>query len=258
MTRKKGSGVSRRDFIATTAAGATAAAIAPGSAIAQDSERTWHHSADFVSIGAGVAGLAAAVSALEHGASVILVDENIDIGGHGMVSGGIVNLGGGHRVQRAHGIEDSAEQVYEDWTRPDHPLARYNDRDLVRVFADENASTFNWLMDNGVEFHTEEVIEPELAMTVPRQVRTRQWPNRDEIYTSVVTRRGSGLVRALEKKAREGGAAILLRHRMTSIVREEPAAGRVLGITVEHEGTSLNIRALKGVLVATGGHSNNI
>ena len=35
-------------------------------------------------------------------------------------------------------------------------------------------------------------------------------------------------------------------------------SGRVLGITVEHEGTVLNIRALKGVLVATGGHSNNI
>jgi urocanate reductase len=258
MGKKNNTNVSRRDFVAATAAGATAAALAPGQAHAQAADRTWHHTADFVSIGAGVSGLASAVSALEHGASVILVDENIDIGGHGMVSGGIVNLGGGHRVQRAHGIEDSADKVYEDWTRPEHPLARYNDRDLVRVFADENASTFDWLMDNGVEFHTEEVVEPELAMTVPRQVRTRQWPNKDEIYTSVPTRRGSGLVRALEKKARENGAEVLLQHRMTSIIRETPSSGRVLGITVEHEGATLNIRALKGVMVATGGHSNNI
>jgi len=226
--------LSRRDFVATTAAGATAATLVPGTAHAQEADRTWHHTADFVSIGAGVAGLAAAVSATEHGASVILVDENIDIGGHGMVSGGIVNLGGGHRVQRAHGIEDSADQVYEDWTRPDHPSARYNDRDLVRVFADENTSTFNWLMDNGVQFHEDEVLPPEVAMTVPRQVRTRQWPNKDEIYTSVVTRRGSGLVRQLEKVVREGGAEILLQHRMTSIIREEPTSGHVLGITVEH------------------------
>jgi len=248
----------RRDLLTTTAAGATAAALAAGTAHAQEAEIEWQHTADFVSIGAGVAGLSAAVSALEHGASVILVDENIDIGGHGMVSGGIVHLGGGHSVQRAHGVEDSAEKVYADWTRPDHPLARYNDRDLVRAFADENASTFDWLIENGVEFHTEEVLEPELATTVPRQVRTRQWPNKDEIYTAVVTRRGSGLVRALERQARGGGAEILLRHRMTSIIRETPSTGRVLGITVEHEGATQNIRALKGVLVATGGHSNNL
>lgn len=255
---KNNAGLTRRDVLTTTAAGATAAALMPGVAQAQEADREWDMTADFVSIGAGVAGLAAAVSALEHGASVILVDENTDIGGHGMVSGGIVNLGGGHRVQRAHGIEDSADRIYEDWTRPDHPVARYNDRDLVRAFADENASTFNWLMDLGVAFHEEEVLPPEVAMTVSRQVRTRQWPNKDEIYTSVVTRRGSGLVRQLEKRVREEGGEILLQHRMTGIVRETQASGRVLGITVEHEGAVRNIRALKGVLVATGGHSNNI
>ena len=258
MSKNKNDGLSRRDFLTTTAAGATAAALAPGAAHAQEADRQWHRTADFVSIGAGVSGLAAAVSALEHGASVILVDENRDIGGHGMVSGGIVNLGGGHRVQQAHGIEDSADQVFRDWTRPDHPSARYNDRDLVRVFADMNASTFNWLMDLGVKFHEDEILPAEVASTVPRQVRTRQWPNKGEIYTGVVTRRGSGLVRQLEKVVREGGAEILLQHRMTSIIREEPSSGRVLGITVEHDGQTINIRATKGVLVATGGHSNNV
>ncbi|HEY5622416.1 MAG TPA: FAD-dependent oxidoreductase [Gammaproteobacteria bacterium] len=261
MPNKTKGGLNRRDFLTTTAA--TAAALAPTAATAQSADaRTWHHSADFVSIGAGVSGLAAAVSALEHGASVIMVDENIDIGGHGMVSGGIVHLGGGHRVQRMHGIEDSAESVYQDWIRPDHPLARYNDRDIVRAFADENAPTFEWLLDNGVEFHTDAMLGPQMASSVPRQVRTRQWPNKDELYTTVESRRGSGLVRQLEKVARDNGAEILLRHRMTSIIRDEPPSsstrGRVLGIEVEHEGQTLNIRALKGVLIATGGHTNNI
>jgi urocanate reductase len=258
MPEKK-DGLSRRDFVTKTAAvGASAAVLSPGQAHAQEVDRQWHYTAEFISIGAGVSGLAAAVSALEHSASVLLVDENIDIGGHGMVSGGIVHLGGGHSVQRMHGVEDSTELVYEDWIRSDHPLARYNDRDLVRSFADENASTFEWLIENGVEFHTEEMVGPEMASTVPRQVRTQQWPNKDEIYSSVPSRRGSGLVRALEKKARENGAEILLRHRMTSIIRETPTAGRVLGITVEHEGSTFNIRALNGVLIATGGHSNNL
>jgi len=97
-----------------------------------------------------------------------------------------------------------------------------------------------------------------MASTVPRQVRVRPWPKRDELYIYVPIRGGSGLVRALEKKARDDGAEILLRHRMTSIIREAPASGRVLGITVDVEGQPLNIRARKGVLVATGGHSNNL
>ena len=132
MANDKDQQLNRRDFLTkTAAAGVTAAALTPGAAAAQTEPR-WDYEADFVSIGAGVSGLAAGVAALEHGASVILVDENIDIGGHGMISGGLVHLGGGNSVQRKNGVEDSAEQVYADWTRPDHPLAgRW--RELVKA-----------------------------------------------------------------------------------------------------------------------------
>lgn len=257
MGKNKNDDLSRRDFLKNSATlGAGGSALAPSLADAQG-EREWALSADFVSIGAGVSGLAAGISALEHRASVILVDENTDIGGHGMVSGGIVHLGGGHSKQRDKGIEDSAEKVFEDWVRPDHPLARYNDRDLVRAFADENASSFEWLVDNGVKFE-DRMMGPQMASTVRRQVPTVQWPIKSEIYTTVRTRRGSGLVRALEASARKKGAQILLRHQMTSIVRESPSSGRVLGITVTNDGRTLSIQANKGILVATGGHSNNV
>ncbi|MDA1095458.1 MAG: FAD-dependent oxidoreductase [Acidobacteria bacterium] len=259
-TKKQKNKVSRRDFLRASATaglgGAALAAAAPVTAL-PGQERRWDHSADFVTIGAGVSGLAAAISALDHGASVIMVDENFDIGGHGMVSGGLVHLGGGHSMQRKHGVQDSAEKVYQDWVRPDHPLARYNDRDLVRAFADENAPTFEWLVENGVVF-MDQMAGPQMASTVARQVPTVQWPNKAEIVTSVASRRGSGLVRALDVSARKKGARILLHHKMVSIIRESPTSGRVLGITVTHEGRTLNIQARKGALVATGGHSNNI
>ena len=257
MAKKKGDDLTRRQFLKTGAAvGVGATALTAVETHAQ-SDLQWDHSADFVTIGAGVSGLAAAVSALDHGASVIMVEENMDIGGHGMVSGGIVHLGGGHSVQRELGVPDSTELVFEDWIRPDHPQARYNDRELVRAFADENAATFEWLLENGVQFQ-DQMMGPQMASSVPRQIRTVQWPNKDEIYSTVPSRAGSGLVRALEAAAREKGAQILLRHRMTSIVRESQLAGRVLGVTVETEGRTLNIQATKGVLVATGGHSNNL
>jgi succinate dehydrogenase/fumarate reductase flavoprotein subunit len=186
-----------------------------------------------------------------------MVEENFDIGGHGMLSGGNVHLGGGTSRQRKHGIQDSAEQVFQDWVRYDHRESRYSDRDLVRAFADENAATFEFLVANGVQFHDEST-GPGAASTVPRQGTTVQWPVRSELITSVPSRRGSGLVRALEKSARAKGAKILLRHKMTSIVRENPASGRVLGVTAVNEGRTVWIRATKGVLVATGGHSSNV
>ncbi len=128
--------VSRRHFLTTGAAGAGAAALVGTSA--QDAEANtikWDRTVDVVVIGAGVAGLPAGIAARDHGASVIIVDENYDIGGRGMLSGGRLHLGGGNAMQRRHGIEDSADKVFEDWVRHDHgsqPLQRPRPRAHLR------------------------------------------------------------------------------------------------------------------------------
>jgi urocanate reductase len=223
----------------------------------QRSNQAWDFSADFVTIGAGVAGLAGAVSALEHGASVIMVDENFDIGGHGMVGGGIVHLGGGTSLQKKFGVQDSPELVFRDWVRYDHVESRYSDRDLVWAFAKENAPTFDWLIANRVKF-ADELIGPNMASTVPRQASVVQWHIKSEIMTAEPDRKGSGLVRPLEKSARSKGAKIILKHKMTSIVRENPTSGQVVGITATTHGRVVRIEARKGVLVATGGHTSNV
>ena len=258
-TRKDAS-VSRRAFLrkgATAGVGATALAGLGGRTREAEAQNFWDLSADLVTIGAGTAGLAAAVSALDHGASVIMVEENTDIGGHGLCSGGNVHLGGGTSNQKKHGVEDSADQVFIDWIRHDHLQSRYSDRDLVRAFADENAPTYEFLIENGVQFQ-DHLVGPTQASRVRRQQRTIQWPVASERVTHHPTRVGSGLVRALEKSARAKGAEVLLRHKMTSIVRESPSSGRVLGITATHDGRTVNIRANKGVLVATGGSTSNV
>ncbi len=250
--------VSRRDFLkkgATLGVGAAALGVGAEAVSAQDI--SWDHEADFVTIGAGTAGLAAAVSALEHGASVIMVEENYDVGGHGLVSGGNVHLGGGTSRQRKFGIEDTPDMVYNDWVRFDHRDSRFSDRDLVRVFADWNASTFEWLIKHGVVFQ-DNYSGPGAASQVARQGRTVQWPIAEERVTHHPTRVGSGLVRALEKSARAMGVEVLLEHRMTEIIREQPFSGSVLGIVAEHRGTRVYIRARKGLLVATGGSASNV
>ena len=250
--------VSRRVFLSTGAAGvALATAGAQEADVQSASQRNWDRSADVVVIGAGVAGLPAAITARDLGASVIVVDENYDIGGRGILSGGRVHLGGGHALQQKAGIKDSADQIFADWVRHDTADARYSDRDLVRVFADENVPTFNFLIENGVKFN-ERPIGPERASTVPRTFVTVEWHIPSQLIAPGRGRNGSGLVRQLEIAARQKGAEILLRHEMKSIVREGGRSGKVLGIVASDDGTAVNIEARRGVIIATGGHTGNV
>jgi urocanate reductase len=249
--------VSRRAFLSKGAAGVGAAALVGAGADDAQAQAKWDLSADVVIIGAGVAGLPAAITARDLGASVIIVDENFDIGGRGMLSGGRVHLGGGHALQQKAGIKDTADQVFADWVRHDAAVARYSDRDLVRVFADENAATFDFLIENGVQFR-DRPIGPEAASTVPRTFVTLEWHVPSEIYAPGGGRNGSGLVRRLEESARKKGAQILLRHEMKSIIREPGSAGKVLGIAVNGPGGAMNIEARRGVIIATGGHTGNV
>src|SRR6186713_1533071 len=96
---------SRRSIL--TAGAASAVAVAASEAQAQ-SAVTWDQTADVVIVGAGVAGLPAAITARELGASVIVIDANYDIGGRGMLSGGRVQLGGGTALQQKFNIKDDA------------------------------------------------------------------------------------------------------------------------------------------------------
>jgi len=171
MTRKRRD-LSRRDFLRTGVAAGIGATAHAGVEAAQAQAVTaadinWDHEADVVIAGAGAAGLCASVSARDRRVSVIVVDENHDIGGHAMVSGGRIPLGGGTSFQRRYGIEDSAEQVFLDHTNHAYAEFRYSDRGLVRTWSDENVPTFEFLVENGVTF----IEDPPLVVnggSVPR------------------------------------------------------------------------------------------
>jgi FAD binding domain len=250
--------LSRRSFLSKgAAAGVGAAALAGATATEANAEIKWDHTADVVVIGAGVSGLAAAITARDHSASVIAVEENYDIGGRGILSGGRLHLGGGNAMQQKHGIKDTPDQVYADWVRFDANSSRYSDRDLVRVFADENLATYDFLVQNGVEF-IDRMIGPEAASTVPRTFVTVEWHVPSELIAPGRNRNGSGLVRRLEASARKKGAQIFLRHKMTKIIREQDNSRRVIGITAMNGSNAVNIQARKGVIIATGGHTGNV
>ena len=280
-TKSRATNISRRAFVKTTAASLGATALTGAAAlpakVAQASPQIpkhWDQEADIVIIGAGATGLPAAVEAIENGASVIVVDVNTDVGGHAIVSGGNIALGGGTSRQEKYGVKDSPDLLFADLTdwsivEPNgFPDYRYNDKEVIRAFADNSAATCEFLMKHGVVFVEKSPDNGGAHATgnsAPREnhAAPMQWP---QMQTGVpvapdkqaTVSAGIGFVRPMEAAARKLGAQILLEHRMTGIVRETPNSGRVLGITATTKGKALNIRARKGVIIGTGGHSSNV
>ncbi len=274
--------LSRRDFVKSTAAGIGATAFAgigvAGAEAALPAQvavpRRWDREADVVVIGSGATGLPAAIQATEDGASVIVIDANSDVGGHAILSGGNLALGGGTSAQKKYGIVDSPDILFADLTdwsvvQPNgFPDYRYNDREIIRAFADESAPTYEWLVAHGVIFvdkAPDRAGGHSVGNSAPREnhAAPMNWP---QVETGVpvapeiraTDSSGIGLIRPLEATARKLGIPILLQHRMAGLVRENPSSGRVLGIAVTTQGRTLHIRARKGVIIGTGGHTGNV
>jgi succinate dehydrogenase/fumarate reductase flavoprotein subunit len=253
--------------------GAALAGVAPA-AQAAPAVRKWDREADVVVVGSGAAGLPASIIAKENGASVILVEANHDIGGHAAVSTGNIPLGGGTAAQKAAGIVDSPDIIFRDlcdWSVVGGNGAaeyRFNDRDLVRAFADNNVFAYDFLVAHGLTW-TKPVPDrggmTQAGKSAPRamhaailQYERLQTGVAETLEVGKTTSGGIGFVRPLEAAARKAGVQILLNHKMTSIIRENNNKGRVTGITVEAKGATLNIRARKGVIVCTGGGTGNV
>ena len=233
---------------------------------------TWDREADIVVIGSGATGLPAAVVAREAGASVIVVEAESHIGGHAITSGGNLPLGGGTSYQKKHGIEDLAELFFQDLTdwsvveTNGFPPYRYNDREIVRAFADNSVATFEFLLAHGVKVidRRPNNIGHEIGVSALRtmQISVEDWPmvhtGGPADPTDPEIRAGAGLIRPLEVAARNAGVDILLEHRMTAIHREAANTGHVLGIAADHNDTTCHIRANKAVIIATGGSTGNV
>ena len=244
-----------------------------------------------VVIGAGATGLPAAIKAVDEGASVIVVEANYDVGGHAILSGGNVPLGGGTSAQRKYGIEDSPDIVFADLTdwsivQPNGwPDYRYNDRAIMRAFADHCAVTYEFLVANGIRFKEippDNVGAHSTGNSAPRENHTF-WTDGAGL-ASPAGRAGAGLVRPLEASARAKGVKFLLHYKMTRLIRtlcSDGEPGRVIGMTAQYTPRTLpgattplqsyrsagniycttprvSIRATKAVILATGGSTSNV
>lgn len=248
----------------------------------------WDLEADVIVIGSGATGLPAAIRARDMGASVIVVEANYDVGGHALVCGGNVALGGGTSQQKKYGIEDSPDILFRDltdWSVVEingMPEYRYNDRGVQRALADNEARAFEFLLENGVEFVDK---SPDnfgahgIGISAKREHHC-VW-DKGQSLESPAGSGGTTLMRPLEASARSKGIRFLLNYHMDVIFREQPNKGRVLGIEASftptilpgtttplksfHSGGNIDmsaktvtLKARRAVIIGTGGSTGNV
>ena len=106
---------------------------------------------DVLVVGAGGAGLTAAIEARTQGARVILIEKNDAPGGTTAWS-----IGSFTATQTPHqlaaGIEDSPDAHFDDMPKFAGKDADRDNPDLRRLFVDNANDTLRWLMSMGVEF----------------------------------------------------------------------------------------------------------
>lgn len=193
---------------------------------------------DVVVIGGGGAGLAAAITAADNGAEVILLEKMPRLGGNTLISGCAYNAVDPER-QSKQGIEDSIDlhfqHTYEGGDKKGDP-------ELIRVLVENALDGLHWLESLGCEFKDE-------VYTVLGAL----WPRS---HTNVKPL-GTGYIEALENGANERGVEIYLDTKAEELLQDED--GRVTGVkAVDADGNEIIFTARKGVVLATGGFAANV
>jgi 3-oxo-5alpha-steroid 4-dehydrogenase len=216
---------------------------------------------DVVVVGFGIAGACAAISAAEAGASVLVVERASAPGGSSALSGGEVYLGGGTTVQKACGFEDTADDMYEFLRAA---LGPHADEGKLRLYCDDSAEHFQWLVDHGVEFRPSLYDQPTWMPPTTDGLMwlgENSWPFDTLATPAPRGHRGPAphfagrvVMDALVAAAADAGVDVLVDTRATSLVVEE---GRVVGVHVRHYGEERELRSRHGVVLTTGGFVDN-
>ncbi len=127
----------------------------------------WDYEADLVVVGAGGAGLSAAVQGPDEGIEVIVLEMLPVVGGSTAICNGGIAMGG-TLIQKEQGIEDSPELFYKDLVEFTAPGNR---PELIKVHVDNALDLYEWLANLGVKFLPEGVLGT-MGMSVPREHHT--------------------------------------------------------------------------------------
>lgn len=233
---KTSNGVLEAVINALTKAGADIEAL-KNKPVVQAKQETIEKTVDVVVIGGGGAGLSAAVSAHQNGASVLVLEKMSRVGGNTMISGAAYNAVDPER-QKAQGIEDSVEkhftQTYEGGDKLGDPA-------LIRTLVENSYPTLQWLEGMGMEF------KPELFT-----VLGGLWPRAHAPAKPLGTGFIETYMNYIDKN--QDKMEVMVNTKADEIIMEN---GKAIGVKATGENGQVIVHATKGVVLASGGFGNN-
>ncbi|MBQ0001271.1 MAG: flavocytochrome c [Clostridiales bacterium] len=202
---------------------------------------------DIVIVGAGGAGMTAAISAKQAGKNVIIVEKMPYIGGNTTKASGGMNAAGTKKQEAAAEAEEDAdkkaaledstvENYIADTMKGGHDI---NDIELVTTMAENSSDAVDWL----------ESIGAPLPLIAATGGTVHYYLHEPEDGSAV----GEFLVKSYRQILDDLGIQVMLETKATEILS---ADGRVTGITAESYDTVYTINA-KAVILATGGFGAN-
>jgi fumarate reductase flavoprotein subunit len=187
--------------------------------------------ADVIVVGAGLAGLCAAIEAAAHGADTLLLEKMDKVGGSTVLSGGSMAFAGTDD-QAARGIKDSNEALTRDFLAVgDHA----NDPALVEVYVDNQLDAYRWLVKRGVKYAP---VQAAAGQSVPRQHPTDP----------------AEMIRILHREAAAEPRIRIETGRPVARLLRDAATMRIVGVELK-DGTKIASR--RGVVLTAGGFSRN-
>lgn len=210
--------------------------------------------ADVIIVGAGGAGLAAAISAVDAGAeSVIIVEKLGKTGGSLNYTSGSMS-GAETVIQKLDGIEDTKQSYIEDILSNG---AQLGNREMIETYVEEDVAAIQWLWDNGLSEYTfseqggkKSVFAPEHQLySIQRTYKPRAMDR--EHYKSAAHEILDKVVAGYDK------ITIDFNTEVEALLGNEK--GQVLTAVASNLETGKSVRydANKGIIMATGGYSGN-
>ncbi len=216
------------------------------------------YNVDVVVVGMGGSGTAAALSAVQNGASVLAIDKSGKWAGTSAITSGPAAVNAPSqvaseyekwndpitkevRVKKAGENLVDRDALYKDWTEyTTVDGVQHAKTDIIELELDKSGETLDWLIENGFQF------DPAKGFVGGK------WG----IFTSYTGNKNlteSFFAKAYENFT-EAGGKYMLRTEATELITEN---GKVVGVkAVKADGTKVTIHA-KSVILATGGFGGN-
>ncbi|TCK90522.1 fumarate reductase flavoprotein subunit [Natranaerovirga hydrolytica] len=196
--------------------------------------------ADVVVVGAGGAGVSAAVTAAENGANVIVIEKTAIPGGTTAMGGGFFAADSEQARSMGHDPLDT-DMIFDMWMGEMDWLA---DGSLVRQFLELSHTTADWMEERGIEFHKEAQ-----AVQQTHAEGTNGYHKYDN-FTQTSAQLGNMLDRIVE----EYDASVYYQTPAIDLISED---GAIKGVIAQgNNGITYHIKA-DSIVLATGGFVGN-